>query len=280
MIPSLSPVRFGVALAWAAAGLAPATPAAALSAIPANGGCSLEDATPATIVSVGADGDGIEFLLDDGRRATLAGLDFPLPDPAHRQAIARWLAGQLVFVGAAKLDRWGRFPARLFAAAGSEPTAPLISVGAAAIEAGLARYRPDPAAAPCRALYLAAESGARARRSGLWAHPDLWPVDVDKPEALNALTIRKGLTLVEGVVRSAGDSSRAIYLNFGHGRAGDFAVVISRRFSYNQPDSGFDPAKLIGRRVRVRGLIDTARGPRIEITGPEEIEIVEPLPAP
>jgi len=259
------------------AGLAPSpSKAANLSPQPASRDCSPEDASPAMVVSVDvAAAGGIEFLLDDGRRATLAGLDFPSPSSARQQTVSRWLAGQLIFVAATTMDRWGRFPARLFASAGPERSAPLIAVGAAAIEAGLARYRPDPGAAACRAAYLAAESVARAERAGLWANPEAWPIDADRPEASAVLSQRKGLTLVEGVVRSVGAGSRAIYLNFGQRRVGDFTVVISRRFSYNQPDSGFDPDKLIGRRVRVRGLVDSGRGPRIEIAGPEDIEVVE-----
>ncbi len=255
--------------------------AAFLSPAPASGDCSLKDATPATVVTVNADAIvGVELLLDDGRRTTLAGLEFSSPGALLQQKISHWLARQLVFVGPTTPDRWGRSPALLFAAAGTGPSSPLIAVGAAAIEAGLARYRPDPVAAPCRTDFLAAESRARAQRTGLWANPDLWPVDAEAPEATAILNLRKGLTLVEGVVRSVGAGPRAFYLNFGHRRAVDFAVVISRRFSYNQPDSGFEPAQLIGRRVRVRGLIDTNRGPRIEIAGPEDIEIVESFSAP
>jgi hypothetical protein len=269
-------------LAAMAVCLAPsASMAGDLSPAPAIGDCSLEDATPAIVVAVNADAfGGVEFLLDDGRRATLAGLDFPHPEPAKLQAMSHWLTGELVFVAPTALDRWGRFPSRLFAAAGSEPSTPLISVGAAAIQAGLARYRPDPAAAACRAPYLAAEAEARAGHAGIWANPDLWPINADRPEAAAVLSLRKGLTLVEGVVRSVGMGSRAVYLNFGPRRAGDFTVVISRRISYNQPDSGFDPDKLIGRRVRVRGLVDSGRGPRVEIAGPEDIELVEAFSAP
>lgn len=255
--------------------------AEALSPASASGDCSLEDASPATVLAVEADtGGGVELTLDDGRRATLAGLDFSPPAPSALHMLSRWLVGQIIFVGPTTLDRWGRHPTRLFAATGSEPAAPLVAVGAAAIEAGLARYRPDPAAIGCRAVYLAAEATARAGGVGLWDNPDQWPVDADRPEAAAVLMKRKGLTLVEGVIRSTGAGPHATYLNFGHRRAGDFAVVISRGFSYNQPVSGFDPDKLIGRRVRVRGLVDSGRGPRIEIAGPEDIEIVESLRAP
>ena len=275
-----SGLRLSIAGAIAAA-LVFQLPASALSPAPDTGECSPEDATPATVVSVDAGvREGVELLLDDGRRATLAGLEFPSPSAELRQAMSRWLSGQMVFVGPTRQDRWGRFPALIFAADGTGTSSGFIAVGVAAIDAGLARYRPDPVAVSCRATYLAAEARARSRRTGVWSNPDLLPVDADGPEAAAVLPQRRGLTLVEGVVRSTGAGPRAIYLNFGHRRATDFTVVISRRFSYNRPDSGFDPAQLIGRRVRVRGLIDTARGPRIEITGPEEIEIVDTFSAP
>lgn len=255
--------------------------ATAQSPAPASGACSPEDATPATVASVDASApNGIEIVLDDGRRATLAGLEFAPPATQARLAMSRWLAGKLVFIGPSRQDRWGRFPTLVFAAAGDGASSPIIAVGAAAIDAGLARYRPDPVAASCRTTYQSAEILARSRRAGMWSNPELTPVDADRPEAAAALLTRKGLTLVEGVVRSVGAGPHAIYLNFGYRRAADFTVVIFRRFSYNRPDSGFDPAQLIGRRVRVRGLIDTSRGPRIEIAEPQEIEIVDTLSAP
>jgi endonuclease YncB( thermonuclease family) len=46
-----------------------------------------------------------------------------------------------------------------------------IGVAEAILDAGLARYRPDAAAHPCRDLLLAAEAEARAGKTGLWADP-------------------------------------------------------------------------------------------------------------
>lgn len=275
---SLSSLR--ALLHGAAAGLVLQSPAIALSPASEKGDCSLEGATPATVMSIGADAGGdVEVTLDDGRRTTLAGLDFSSRTSTAQAVLARWLVGRVVFVRAAPMDRWGRTPAQIFAAATPAPASPLISVGEAVIEAGLARYRPGPASVPCRAHSLAAEEEARKAHAGLWGDLAMWPVDVEAQAALTELSRRKGLTLVEGVVRSVGETRNTIYLNFGHRRIGDFAVVISRRFSYKQPVSGFDPRKLIGRRVRVRGLIDTGWGPRIEIAGPEDIEIIESVRA-
>lgn len=257
----------------------PGAPALALSAAPESGTCALDGATPVTVVAIGAD---FAIGLDDGRRVALAGLELPPPlDDAGAVAAVRtrlsdWLLGKQVFVGAfsEKPDRWGLLPARIFAAASEEKMAPLISVGAALLEAGVARFRPDRLAADCVRAYLDAEAIARAEGVGLWAVPTLRPVIVPS-EAGDALARRRGMTIVEGVIRSTGATAGAFYLNFGGGKGREFSVVISRRISYKNFPSGFDPAHFVGRRVRVRGLIETGFGPRLEIAYPEEIETVE-----
>jgi hypothetical protein len=256
----------------------PAIAAFGLEPAPESGPCSLEDAAPATLIAVEAD---FSVVLDDGRRITLAGLELPPPgsDAATplrlRDRLVDWLVGKPVFVGAfaAQPDRWGHLPARLFAAASVEKESPLVLVGVALLEAGAVRYRPDRRAASCARAYLAAEAAALAGGLGLWADLDLRPVAVPSA-AMAGLSRRTGMTIVEGVVRSTGNTSGAFYLNLGGG--GEFSVVISRRISYKNFPSGFDPAHFVGRRVRVRGLIETGFGPRLEIAYPEEIEFVDP----
>jgi len=274
--------RLGEAGSAAFVTLAFALPAHALTPAAETGACSLENAAPATVAAID---DDFDLLLDDGRRAAISGLEFPPPPAkgaadlraaAHRR-LSDWLAGRDVFLGAfaASPDRWGRIPARVFAAQADEPEAPLVSVGAAILEEGLARFRPDRPAAPCVSAYLSAEAPARAAGRGLWADPALAPVDGGAKEAGRALLQRKGMTLVEGRIQSAGETHGAIYLNFGQKRAEDFAIVISRRNLAMFEASGIDPRKLIGRRARVRGLIETGLGPRMEISAPAEIEILD-----
>ncbi|MBL1256525.1 thermonuclease family protein [Methylocystis sp. Sn-Cys] len=257
----------------------------ALPPAPESGACSLENATPATVALVDEDFD---LLLDDGRRAALAGLEFPGPpakDVRARRAAAHkrlseWLTGKDIFLGAfaGAADRWGRFPARVFAASGAGAEAPLVSVGAALLEEGLARFRPDPPAAPCARAYLTAEAPARDASRGLWADPEMRPIDAGAKESGAALLHRKGMAIVEGKIHGVGQSAGAIYLNFSKKRFDDFSVVISRRDLAILAASGIEPPKLIGRRARVRGLIETGFGPRMAISTPAEIEILDATP--
>lgn len=254
-------------------------PAAALPPAPETGDCSLEGAAPATVAAVDED---FELLLDDGRRATLSGLEFPpkagegsaFREPAHRR-LSGWLAGRDIFLGAfaAAPDRWGRASARAFAASGEGKDAPLVSVAAALLSAGEARFRPEPAAAPCAKDYLAAEAAAREAGRGLWSQPRFRVIDPGAPGAREDLLRRKGMVVVAGAIRSVGETTRAVYLNFGQKRRDDFSVVISRRNL--TMFAGIELRSLIGRRARVRGLVETGFGPRIEIATPAEIEFFE-----
>ncbi|MGZ9117224.1 MAG: nuclease [Methylocystis sp.] len=245
-----------------------------------TGECSLEGAVPATVAAVDED---FELLLDDGRRAALAGLDFPPPEMAELRAAIRsrlssWLVGRDIFLGAvaSTLDRWGRAPARIYASpADGGDAAPLTSVAAALLSAGEARFRPDPTAAACAKAYLAAEAPARDGGVGLWSRPEFRPIDVSAPGAVDDLKRRKGMIVVVGAIRSVGESRRAFYLNFGDKWRDSFTVVILRR---NLAVFGrIEPRSLVGRRARVRGLIET--GARIEIATPAEIEFVDGVPS-
>jgi hypothetical protein len=241
---------------------------------PETGACSLEDATPVTVALVD---DDLDLLLDDGRRVTLTGLEYPA-DPALREAarkaLSDWLAGRQAFLAAAGTSRWGGAPGRLFAAAATSENAPLLG-------AALARYRPDVAAASCVQPYLAAEGAARAAGRGLWALAgsaviDLAASPAGGPGQRELFLNRKGMILVEGVVRSVGETHGTSYLNFGPRKGADFVVVISRRNLGMFERVGISPQALIGRRMRVRGLIETTFGPRIEVSAPSDIELVEP----
>ncbi len=248
-------------------------------AAPESGPCSLADATPATVAILDED---FEILLDDGRRVYLSGLEFPDPPELRRAAAARIAqvrTGKDVFVRplVAAPDRWRRIPALVFVADGEGP---LVSLGALLLSEGHARFRPDPPAESCAEAYLGAEAAGRAAGLSLWTYPDYAIVKIS-PEVnpdFEVLSHRKGMVLVEGAVFSVGEAGGVVYLNFGQKRSRDFAVVISKRNLVMFEKKGVVPRALAGRRVRVRGLIDTYSGPRMDIASPAQLERVDNPP--
>jgi hypothetical protein len=150
-------------------------------------------------------------------------------------------------------------------------------VGEALLAEGLARFRPDKSAIPCAHAYLDAERIARDRKSGLSASENYALLDAGNRESLRD---RKGMIVVEGVVNSIGESGGSIYLNFGPRRGVDFTVVILKRSSAVFERAGLWLKKLKERRVRIRGMIDSADGLRMEVASPAEIELIDGLAAP
>lgn len=241
---------------------------------PASGLCSTEEAVPSKIVAIEED---LALLTDDGRRVVLAGLEFPSNVELRERSRARLSAlladEPLVFlaVGASAPDRWGRLAAGLFVL-GEGAEASLLSVGELLLRSGMARARPDAAAIACRNDFLAAERHARDQRLGVRASGDYVVIDAGRREAL---LDRKGMVLVEGVVSGTGEAGGSLYLNLGPRRGVDFAVVIWKRNLEAFERAGLRPRMLVGRRVRVRGLLDTRFGPRMEIATPAEIEVLD-----
>ncbi|MBY6240531.1 thermonuclease family protein [Methylosinus sp. Sm6] len=234
--------------------------------------CSLEESAPVEIAAVDAD---LDLLTQDGRRIALAGVEFPagpLRERSRARLEARLAAGRLAFLSAAAAvpDRWGRIAGGLYVE-GEGDEAALASLAEALLREGLARFRPDPAAMPCRNGLLAAEAEARRRGLGLWTAGEYVVVDAGRPDLLAG---RTGMVVVEGVLGGIGEAGGSLYLNFGPRRWADFAVVIWKGNIEAFERSGLRLRTLSGRRVRVRGLIDTAYGPRMELVSPAQMEIV------
>jgi endonuclease YncB( thermonuclease family) len=250
---------------------------------PASGPCSLENTARATVAKVEPN---LDIALADGRILTLAGLDPPRDTPDHprlaaeaRDKLAAWLDGRDVAVRALadKSNRFGRIPARLFAAPPGGPiAAPAtaeIGVAEAILDAGLARYRPDAAAHPCRDLLLAAEAEARSAKIGLWA--DAYYAVLRAADRDSFAKARSGMVLVEGTVASLGETAARFYLNFGPRRGSDFAITLPKRNANALEKAGLKVHDLVGKRLRVRGLLDAMFGPQMELSDPDGLELVD-----
>jgi len=234
---------------------------------------------PAGIVASVTDGDTV--VLDNGLVVRLIGMqapklplgreDFdawPLADES-KAALEALVAGKRVRVrqGGESMDRHGRVLGQLFVEA---PDGPWIQQQM--IAAGMARVYSFPDNRACVPQLLAAEGKARLMRLGIWADPYYAVRRGDRPDDL--LRRLSHFELVEGRVLVADEVQGRVYLNFGRFFAEDFTAVIERGALPQFEAEGIDPTKLGGALVRVRGWVELRDGPRIEITHPEQVEVL------
>ncbi len=281
-------VRAPRPLLWIAAlAVAAASVAGAAAAQPSNGGAD-PDADPAAALGSAAleaaetvrpaevvDGD--TLVLADGRLLRLALVEAPKPPldalpeddwplaAAARAALAARALGRdwrLAPAGTTE-DRYGRRLGHLVDGAGRWLNAELVSAGLARVVSRL-DLRLGAAA------LLEAERRARERRVGLWS--------VFAYRVLPAEEARFGLNrfaLVEGRVRDVADVRGRTYLNFGDDWREDFTVSLDAAARRLFEREGRDPADYRGRRIRVRGWVLPINGPMIEVSHPEQIEVLE-----
>jgi endonuclease YncB( thermonuclease family) len=224
----------------------------------------------------------LDIALADGRILHIAGLDPPRPTPdapgrdsAARDQLAAKLLGQNIGLlpVAQKPDRWGRIPVLAFqetlSRVSSEPDS---SLAVFLLRAGLARVKPQAEIRPCLKEWLATEADARSRRLGLWADPYYAIIAADDSSGF----AEKAATdvIVEGRLAEAASSQFGLRLKLGSGRGRGFSVIILQRNIKIFERASMNFNSLIGRSLRVRGLLDTRFGPQIEIASPDEIELI------
>jgi hypothetical protein len=117
---------------------------------------------------------------------------------------------------------------------------------------------------------LRIEAQARAAHRGLWADPAYRiRTTADAGDALDSFQIVEGRVLAAALVRSGG------YLNFGADYKTDFTLSFSREALQRLQESGIVFKSLQGVRLRARGWLRYFNGPLIDITHPEQIEVLE-----
>src|SRR5690606_1322515 len=137
---------------------------------------------------------------------------------------------------------------------------------------GLARVYSFPDNRQCLDQLFAGEARARAERLGIWADPYYSVRAAERPDTLIGLAGQ--YELVEGRALLADRSGSRIYLNFGRLWKEDFTVVIEAPALKIFAQDGLDPMTLDGALVRIRGWVDNHDGPRMEVTHPEQIEVL------
>ena len=226
--------------------------------------------------------DGDTVVLDTGLVVRMIGTQAPkLPlgregyptwplAPEAKAALSRLVLGKPVRLGygGERVDRYERALAHVFVQTESgEAWAQQVMVAQ-----GLARVYSFPDNRACLDMLFAAEGRARLGRLGIWRDPYYSVRAAGEPGDILAQTGH--YELVEGRVLLAEKSGGRVYLNFGRFWKQDFTAVIEaaalRLFAGEQ----FDPLVLEGALVRIRGWVDGRDGPRIEITHPEQIEVL------
>lgn len=222
--------------------------------------------------------DGDTVVLDDGRQVRLVGIQapklplgrknfekWPLADEA-KEALSQLVLGQRVTLGygGQRQDRYRRALAHLFTPDGQWVQEQLI-------EQGLARVY---SFADNRSLVprmLASEQAARRDTQGIWQHPYYAILDTTAaPDHTGKFALIEGRVLRTAIVRGR------TYLNFDEDYRTDFTITVSSQSLKNFKESGIVPQDYAGRRVRVRGWLRWSNGPMVDVTHPEQIEVLSP----
>jgi micrococcal nuclease len=237
--------------------------AAGLTYATAAGGQETTAAMPANPYDGPASGqvtaveDGQTLSLADGRQVRLVNILAPLEGESYAADARKHLMGLALdrqirwsYAGR-RMDRYGRLLAYVYEA---DAAADAPSLQARLVSAGLARVMGQPDTRDGLAPLLALEGDAR--------DANLWP-------ALNSFQI------VEGTPVKLEHLKDRTYLNFGTDYTTDFTLTISARDRKLFDAMPWRLEDLIGRRLRIRGWLELRGGPLIEITYPEQIEVVE-----
>ena len=115
------------------------------------------------------------------------------------------------------------------------------------------------------------EREAREAKRGIWSDPFY---AVRKPEQMGDEI--GSFQLVEGQIKSAAVVHSRGFLNFGADWKKDFTAMIDPSAQVLFRRAKIDIAALEGKRVRLRGWVSFYRRPEIEITHPEQIEVLGP----
>lgn len=227
--------------------------------------CTLEPQGEGRVAAVT---DMRSLRLDDGREIRLAGIEYGGADKASgRAALASIAVGRDVTLHAEDdaPDRYGRQTAFMFVA-GSQH-----SIQSELLRRGAALATIDIADKNCASALAAAERTARDANLGIWAQPSV----IKNAESSGDILAAIGhFTVVEGRVRSVRQAGATTYLNFGQNWTRDFAATIPRRIMPAFENANLGPKSLENKRIRVRGIVSSRGGPRIELLRVGQIEVL------
>jgi endonuclease YncB( thermonuclease family) len=216
--------------------------------------------------------------LDDGRVLRLAGIDVAgadqPPGPSRRPAGAALCVGAVAALSAMVLgktvelrsagnptDRHGRVVAHVVVD-GQWVEAELLKRGLARVHS----VADNRAGVP---EMLAIEDAARRGGVGIWADRAYAVRPAD-----DAGRYAGSFQIVDGTIVKTGSADGQVYLDFGADWHSAFSAHLTAEVRRLCQAAGLDPRKLDGKHVRVRGFIDGTNHPVIDVTHPEQIELL------
>ena len=225
--------------------------------------------------------DGDTILLDreiaGSREVRLVGLQAPKL-PLGRAGFREWPHAKEAKAGLEKLvlgrmldlgfggqrtDRYNRLLAHLTRDDG-------VWIQGAMLDAGLARVYSFADNRARVAEMLMRERGARTARHGIWNHP-YYAIRTPDETAKHI----NSFELIEGTVLGVAIVSGRAYINFGANWRTDFTVTLTAKTTRQFLQEGIRPENYKGRRVRVRGWLQSRDGPMIEATHSDQIEVLD-----
>lgn len=219
----------------------------------------------------------IDRDLGPGRQVRLQGVMAPKPFPdgsqpwivpyaeAARLALSQLASGRTVTLQLPPqpVNRYGQLVAQVKRDDG-------LWLQGDMLHRGLVRVHTQPNDPERAAEMLKLEDKARRGRLGLWAEPRY---AVRTPE--NVGDDIATYQVVEGKVLRVARVKSQVYLNFGEDWRRDFTISVPARLFSRMLRNGLDLMTLEGRTVRVHGWINERNGPEIELTHPEQLEVVD-----
>ena len=216
--------------------------------------------------------NGKTLILESGQTIRLAAIQVPNlardareeSQPLAKEAqksLSNWALGKKVRLDTVQgRDRHGRIVAKVYNESGELAQGVQLKAGMAWVYS----FSDTRALAP---ELLKFEHEAEKAKRGVWADSHYAVLTED-----NAAQSMNEYRLVTGSVEAVADRREQIYVNFGPDWKTDFSLMVDRDDIVNFPEGWAQ--SLAGKNVRVRGWLFERNGPMIEITHPEQVEIL------
>ena len=222
--------------------------------------------------------DGDTVFLASGMQVRLVGIQAPKL-PLGRKDFESWpLADEAkarleelilhkpvqLLYGQTRKDRHGRALAHL-----KTDDAEEVWAQGEMLRSGLARVYTFSDNRRCTELLYQSEKQARSGGLSMWS--DAFYTIRQPHETWNSLDT---FQLVEGRVLDSAQVGSGVYLNFGENWREDFTIFISKSNLRKFEGGAESLLELKGQRIRIRGWLKLRNGPMIDLTHPEQLEVV------